>query len=429
MSKYEEYRKFDKDQIENMLKVGFEIIPLDKVHKNSNILVGSRYREQKAIISNYEIVTIGEVATLVSGYGFPMALQGQTGVIPFYKVGDMNSVGNEIEMHNSRNYVSMEVAQEQKWITSPKGTVIFPKIGAAIATNKKRILSEPAIFDNNVMGIICSERIIPKFMWYVLNSIDISNWATRANPPSISKDIVLEQRIPLPPLEIQRQIVFELDKYQRIIGGAQSVIDNYQPKLFYRSKEFKTLEDIAIFKPSKDEIKSFSGDTDVSFVPMATLNTFDASFEINETRKLEAVSTGFTYFKNDDILLAKITPCFENGKAGIARNLKNGIGFGSTEYIVIRADTSIVYPEWIFYHINTREFIDGGKPFMTGTAGQQRIDINYVKQYQIPVPSLDEQKKLLDEIHREQSLIEPSKEVVRTFNAKIKARIKEIWGE
>lgn len=179
-------------------------------------------------------------------------------------------------MHDSRNYVSIEVAQEQKWITSPKGTVIFPKIGAAIATNKKLILSEPTIFDNNVMGIICSERIMPKFMWYVLNSIDISNWATRANPPSISKDIVLEQRIPLPPLEVQRQIVFELDKYQQIIDGAQCVIDNYQPKLFYRTKEFKALEDIALFKPSKDEIKSFSGDTDVSFVPMATLNTFDA---------------------------------------------------------------------------------------------------------------------------------------------------------
>ena len=87
-------------------------------------------------------------------------------------------------------------------------------------------------------------------------------------------------------------------------------------------------------------------------------NPFDAFFESKETRKLEDVSTGFTYFKNNDMLLAKITPCFENGKAGIARNLKNGIGFGSTEYIVIRADNSVVYPEWIFYHINTCEFID-----------------------------------------------------------------------
>ena len=124
--------------------------------------------------------------------------------------------------------------------------------------------------------------------------------------------------------------------------------------------------------------------------------------------------------------MAKITPCFENGKAGIARNLKNGIGFGSTEYIVIRADNSVVYPEWIFYHINTCEFIDGGKMFMTGTAGQQRVDALFAK---IQKLFLDEQKKLLDEIHREQALIEPSKEVIRTFNAKIRARIREIWGE
>lgn len=116
-------------------------------------------------------------------------------------------------------------------------------------------------------------------------------------------------------------------------------------------------------------------------------------------------------------------------QAAIARNLTNGIGFGSTEYIVIRANTSLVYPEWIFYHINTPEFIEGGKSFMTGTAGQQRVDINYVKQYRIPVPSLDEQKKILDQISYEQSLIEPSKKLIKVFTEKIESRIKEVWGE
>ena len=128
-------------------------------------------------------------------------------------------------------------------------------------------------------------------------------------------------------------------------------------------------------------------------------------------------------------MLAKITPCFENGKAGIARNLKNGIGFGSTEYIVIRANAEIVYPEWIFYHINTFEFINGGKAFMTGTAGQQRVDINYVKKYCIPVPSLIEQKAFLDQIQYEQSLVEPSKTLIKVFTSKIENRIKAVWGE
>ena len=429
LAKYEEYRKLDEEQTADMLNVGFEVIPLEKVRENSYILVGSRYREQKEITSNYEIVSIGSVASLVSGYAFPMALQGKDGTIPFYKVGDMNTKGNEVEMHLSNNYVSNELAASKKWGTAPAGTVIFPKIGAAIATNKKRILTESSLFDNNVMGIICGDRILPKFMLYLLNSIDISQWASLSNPPSISMDAVLKQQIPLPPLDIQRQIVRELDGYQQVIAGAKMALSNYLPTISCSSGSKKALEDIAIFKPAKDEVKSMLGETDVSFVPMADINTFDASFTPKENRKLSEVLSGFTYFKDNDILLAKITPCFENGKAAIARKLTNGIGFGSTEYIVIRANTSLVYPEWIFYHINTPEFIEGGKAFMTGTAGQQRVDINYVKQYRIPVPSLEDQKKILDQISYEQSLIEPSKQLIKVFTEKIETRIKEVWGE
>ena len=123
LAKYEEYRKLDEEQTADMLNVGFEVIPLEKVRENSYILVGSRYREQKEITSNYEIVSIGSVASLVSGYAFPMALQGKDGTIPFYKVGDMNTKGNEVEMHLSNNYVSNELAASKKWGTAPAGTV------------------------------------------------------------------------------------------------------------------------------------------------------------------------------------------------------------------------------------------------------------------------------------------------------------------
>lgn len=253
--------------------------------------------------------------------------------------------------------------------------------------------------------------------------------ASGATFKEISKENFCSIEIPLPPIDIQRQIVRELGGYKQIILGAKMALSNYLPTISCSSGSKEALDDIAIFKPAKDEVKVMPGETDVSFVPMADINTFDASFTPKENRKLSEVLSGFTYFKDNDILLAKITPCFENGKAAIARNLTNGIGFGSTEYIVIRANTSIVYPEWIFYHINTPEFIEGGKAFMTGTAGQQRVDINYVKQYRIPVPSLGEQKKILDQILYEQSLIEPSKQLIKVFTEKIETRIKEMWGE
>lgn len=421
LSKYEEYRKFDKDQIENMLKVGFEIIPLDKVHKNSNILVGSRYREQKAIISNYEIVTIGDVATLVSGYGFPMALQGQVGTIPFYKVGDMNSVGNEIEMHDSRNYVSIEVAQEQKWITSPKGTVIFPKIGAAIATNKKRILSEPAMFDNNVMGIICSERIMPRFMWYVLNSIDISNWATRANPPSISKDIVLEQRIPLPPLEAQQQIVSELDGYQQIIAGARVVVSNYKP-VISTNEMWKTVTVGDLFEVVTDTVNPANETGTVDYVGLENIESGTGKIIGKLECDINTIKSTKRVFKNTDILFGKLRPALNK----VAFPNKNGIC--STDIIVLRSKSKDTLPEFYSILLRDSEF---NKQVLNGVSGGQlpRVDISYLLSLPIYKVPLAEQTDVLNKVKTEKELTESTEKLISIFSEKIKQKIKEVWGE
>ena len=434
LSKYEEYRKLDEDQATDMLKVGFEIIPLDKVRQNSNILVGSRYRVSVKR-SNYETVCFSDIATLVRGVNYKK--QQQT----TFRTANIILPADNITLEGDLK-VQKEIYVDDTVTLSDDKRLQKNDIFICMSSGSKEHIGKVAFIDQDTkyyaggfMGIIRvnMQRCLPKFLYYYLNYSmkfreEIKLLTQGANINNISSTINSIE-IPLPPIDVQERIITELDGYQQVVNGARLVLSNYRPKLSCSTATYKTLDEIATFRPSKDEIKALPGDTDVSFVPMASLNTFDASFEAVETRKLTDVSSGFTYFRNNDILLAKITPCFENGKAGIAHNLKNGIGFGSTEYIVIRADESVVYPEWIFYYINTREFIDGGKPFMTGTAGQQRIDINYVKQYQIPVPSLEEQKMLLDEIHREQALIKPSKQIIDVFTAKIDTRIKEIWGE
>lgn len=434
LSKYEEYRKLDEDQATDMLKVGFEIIPLDKVRQNSNILVGSRYRVSVKR-SNYETVCFSDIATLVRGVNYKK--QQQT----TFRTANIILPADNITLEGDLK-VQKEIYVDDTVTLSDDKRLQKNDIFICMSSGSKEHIGKVAFIDQDTkyyaggfMGIIRvnMQRCLPKFLYYYLNYSmkfreEIKLLTQGANINNISSTINSIE-IPLPPIDVQERIITELDGYQQVVNGARLVLSNYRPKLSCSTATYKTLDEIATFRPSKDEINALPGDTDVSFVPMASLNTFDASFEAVETRKLTDVSSGFTYFRNNDILLAKITPCFENGKAGIAHNLKNGIGFGSTEYIVIRADESVVYPEWIFYYINTREFIDGGKPFMTGTAGQQRIDINYVKQYQIPVPSLEEQKMLLDEIHREQALIKPSKQIIDVFTAKIDTRIKEIWGE
>ena len=434
LSKYEEYRKLDEDQANDMLKVGFEVIPLSKVRQNSSILVGSRYRTQTEKSTKYPLVSLRDenYFQICSG-GTPSS------TVPEYWNGDLNWITLAdlpaddfvTEIKTTQRTISEQGLNNSNAKLLPKNTVVVStratigRVGIArteLATNqgfKNIIVRRP-------------DEILPEYVAYILTSQTdfMMRLASGATFKEISKENFCTIQIPILPIEQQRQLVLDIAGYRKVITGAQAIVNGYRPHLpRLADVATKTLDEIATFRPAKDEIKNLPSDTDVSFVPMASLNTFDESFEATETRKLGDVSSGFTYFKNNDILLAKISPCFENGKAGIARGLKNGVGFGSTEYIVIRADTSVVYPEWIFYYINTREFIDGGRPYMTGTAGQQRIDINYVKQYQIPVPSLEEQKKLLDEIHCEQALIEPSKKIINVFTAKINARIKEIWGE
>lgn len=435
LSKYEEYRKLDNEQTEDMLKAGFEVIPLEKVRNNSYILVGSRYRD-KSITQNirYKIVTLGSVANLIRGISFPKSAQKTIRDNTIKVITTRSAQSNGIDF-NYLAYVDNSYRKEEKLVAKEDILISL--------ANSLNLVGRVTYVDRNYdnltfgtfMGLIRPDytKVLPKYLFNILQSTPAKKYfksvaKTTTNISNLTFEDLNNFEFPLPPIKQQRQIIDELDGYHKIIAGARAVVDNYIPKISCKSDNYKALDDIATFKPPKDEVKKLPSDTLVSFVPMAAVNIFNASFAVTEERMLGDVMSGFTYFRDDDVLLAKITPCFENGKAGIARNLKNGIGFGSTEYIVIRANPEVVYPEWIFYHINTAEFIDGGKSFMTGTAGQQRIDINYVKQYQIPVPSLEEQKQVLDQIHYEQSLIEPSKRLTEVFSTKIESRIKEIWG-
>jgi len=433
LNKYEEYRKLDKDQAANMMKVGFEIVSLDKVRHNANILVGSRYRTVAKKPSEHPMVNLGneQLFQICSG-GTPSSTVPEywNGNVRWITLADLpaNKLVSEIE--TTERTISEAGLNNSNAKLLPVDTVIVStratigRIGITrtqLATNqgfKNIIVKQPDV-------------ILPKYLAYTLTAqVDtMQQLASGATFKEISKENFCSLQIPLLPIDQQKRVINELDGYQRMIAGSRDVIANYKPIITCKTDVYKTLGEIALFKPSKEEVKDMPGETEVSFVPMSCVNTYDASFTPAEIRNLRDVSTGFTYFRDNDVLLAKITPCFENGKAGIARNLKNGIGFGSTEFIVIRADTSVVKPEWIFYHINSHEFIDGGKSFMTGTAGQQRIALNYVKQYKIPIPSLEEQQKILDSIHREQALIEPSKKIIETFSEKIALRIKELFRE
>lgn len=172
--------------------------------------------------------------------------------------------------------------------------------------------------------------------------------------------------------------------------------------------------DLVTINPSKSETGDLDQDTNVSFLPMADLQEKSVTFKSSQSRKLKDVKSGYTYFRNEDVILAKVTPCFENGKAGIARNLLNGIGFGSSEYYVLRVGSKVI-PEYIFYSLKNEVFRKAAKASMTGTGGLQRIPKAFLENYAISLPPLDVQKKIVDEINNKQGAIDHAREIIKSL--------------
>ena len=157
----------------------------------------------------------------------------------------------------------------------------------------------------------------------------------------------------------------------------------------------KTLAEACQIKPPKSEARDkLANSAFVSFLPMEAMGIDQMFVTATQTKSLSEVAGSYTYFAEGDVLLAKITPCFENGKLGIASGLKNGVGFGSSEYIVFRPDKS-VSKEWLYYFLSREAFRVEGAARMSGAVGHKRVAKEFVETYPIPVPPLPEQQRIV----------------------------------
>jgi type I restriction enzyme S subunit len=159
--------------------------------------------------------------------------------------------------------------------------------------------------------------------------------------------------------------------------------------------EIKKLGEVCIIKPPKNEARcKLKADDKVSFVPMEDLGINQKILLPKHERTLSEVAGSYTYFAENDVLLAKITPCFENGKLGIAKSLRNRIGFGSSEYIVFRAGNTL-YNEYLYYFLSQDNFRINGAKRMTGAVGHKRVAKEYIEESLIPLPPLPEQQRIV----------------------------------
>lgn len=382
------------------------VVQRDTISEGGEFLLSAeRYAVTAFRPAKWPMVPIKEVAKVVSGFGFPVAKQGLTDQeIPFLKVSDMNLAGNETQIENWNNSVSVGTLEELKAKAFPAGTVIFPKIGAAIATNKKRILTRPSTFDNNVMGIIPDEqKLSVRYFYYWLKSFNISNWASSSQPPSMRKTVVEAQELPLPPLEVQYEIADEVESYQRVIDGARAVIDNYRPHIpidpEWGSDKLKNLID-TVTPPLKLQTEDYKA---VGEIPIIDQSKELIAAWTNEVQGAIQPGKGLVIFGDHTCVVKFVDQPFVQGADGIKiLKVKDG-----------------VLPRYLAYFLRAYPLPQDG----------YRRHFSKLKEWDIRLPSPDEQAAIVQELDEEHSIVESNRDLITRFEKKIDAAIARVWGE
>lgn len=326
----------------------------------------------------------------------------------FFDVNDYDNLDNYI-------VYPWELVIAMSWATTWK-----------LAINNK---NKNYYLNQRVGKFIFKEDVTKKYCHYFLwtkieENLHKSSWSAI---PNLSTKQILEIQIPLPSLEEQKKIVAYLDELNATISKLKS---EYQSQLamldemrnssldlaFWGSREraynlnnwkWVKLGEVVTLWPKKSQIASISDDLKISFVPMADLSQEKMLFETKEVRTLGEVRKGYTYFEDRDVLLAKVTPCFENGKCGVARDLKNGIWFWSSEFFVFRMSESIL-PEYFYYFVSGKWFRKEWAKNMGWAVGLQRVKQEWIKNIELPLPDLETQSQIvahLDQVHQQITML------------------------
>lgn len=186
------------------------------------------------------------------------------------------------------------------------------------------------------------------------------------------------------------------------------------------------LSDVAIINPRLP--KDADENQQVSFVAMASAS--DAGFLLSEeSRVLKETKKGFTYFDAGDVLLAKITPCFENGKCLRPNQITSQIGFGSTEFNVLRAIPEKLDGTYLFYSVWSNRFRSLGEASMAGAAGQKRVSADFLRDFEIPLPPLEEQKRIAAILDKADAIRRKRQQAIKLADDFLRSVFLEMFGD
>ncbi len=350
---------------------------------------------------------LNEICEVYSGYALKAFNDAEDG-LPVVKIGNILTDGtlNLEECQYTTDSVNEKYYSQRGDIYIALSGATTGKIGIMDADEKYVI--------NQRVGIVRqkSDDIPQEYIkYFLLRQTDrILQEAAGCAQPNISPKQIAEYVIPDTSQEKMQEICEVLNRIKKIIDSRKaeiSALDNLIKARFVEmfgkpGKDDKgwgltALGECCELNPKRP--RDIKDELLVSFVPMSAVSE-NGKIDCSDIKPYKEVRKGFTYFTENDVLFAKITPCMENGKGAVAKGLESGIGSGSTEFHVLRPIAGKSSPYWLYVITMFESFRLGAKKVMTGTGGQLRVPIGYLKDYPISLPPIELQNNFEEFVHQ-----------------------------
>ncbi|MFS9154201.1 restriction endonuclease subunit S [Streptococcus infantis] len=388
-----------------------------------------RFKEFNNKWGNYKL---GQLGTFKSGIGFSDSQQGGTEGIPFFKVSDMNNIGNETEMRNANNYVTQEQIMKNSWkVINETPAIIFAKVGAALMLNRKRLVTRPFLIDNNTMSYSFDELWDKDFGLTLFQTINLPKYAQIGALPSYNASDIAMIKVNVPDVQEQSAIGSLFRTLDDLLTNYKDNLANYQSlKASMLSKMFpkagQTVPEI--------RLDGFEGEWETKILSEVT----------NITMGQSPKSENYTDNPNDYILVqgnadikgnqvvprlwtTEVTKMAEIGD--IILTVRAPVGdIGKTDYNVVigRGVAAIKGNDFIFYTLEKMKMTGFWNRFSTGSTFES-ISSNDIKEAIIQIPTLKEQQAIGAYFSNLDNLISAHKEKISQLETLKKKLLQDMF--
>ncbi len=410
------------------------VVKREKVAENGEYnLSGERYREVILQATQYKFVNLGEVCKLVRGVTYNKSDEVSEDGYKILRANNIDRLKGSLELNDIKLVRKKLNISDDKKLRKDDIFICLASGSKDHIGKVAYISTDTEFYFGGFMGALrtTQDRLLPKYLFYHLRQSNFNQFLREqiagANINNLGAKLLYEFKIPLPPLEIQKEIINEIEIYQKVIDGARAVVENYRPHIpIDPAWPMVEIKDACSINPESVDPAAKFPDKTIFYADITSVENRTGRFiGFNRITAAEAPSRARRVIKDNDILLSTVRP---NLKAfALIKNVPEN-AIASTGFAVLRAYPNKAHPAYVYYSIYSDSAVEQMISMMEKGAypSINQSDVSIIK---IPLPPLSIQQDIVAEIEADQVIVDANRELIVRFGKKIDTIITRIWGE